>query len=890
MADGSGKLKELREQMVAAAQALADERRSQAGSSPNPVQSAISGKANKPVIDGSSLRTDERQRLARERREERERLNAAKEKELIEKEKKTKLQYEKHMEEKQKKLEEQKLKDEQKRTAAEEKRKQKLHEEKERREATLRRTLERSSQLDQRQKRWSWGGAGDGDKPSAPGNGSPSSVDNNIIKNTSTDVAQAEDKSGPSANKRSISASNLKQTDSVVSKRLSSSSATLQTSSEKGTKQRSSSLSRLSNKTPLSPQPFLPRVSNQDKGGAPQKRSSSLSRLNNKKSSSLIEGVKKEENSAHRPQTSPLDSSLISRLLAPTQSSLARSKSAATLSADGKDSPASATIINPPPSVSKGPMRSRSIDRLKSPQSATSGASSSESSQKPENEKSSPPSIGKRPPSPNVTLNRRSPSPASTTKRAPSPTLEKKTSSSQTQKNRPPSPSLLKQRPPSPTVVHKPVPIQRPSLTPTVLTATKKNADSEAKPKEKSVDGISSEPKNVQASEKETPVTKTKDESSNKTLSGSTTAEEAAKILAEKRRLAREQREREEKERIQRQQEEKARQEEMAHKAEEERQRLKEEEKLLEERRKLEREEEERKAQEEKLCRELEEQEKLAELQLQVQDCGFPQGSPAPEGLTTVKGEDWVCWFTTENPAAGKKEEAEARALEEAEKQRQEREKIMQQNMQERLERKKRIEEIMKRTRKTDQADAKNEDRSEEDEENFNLDKNTPDSANDSDSCDEADGLQEVQVTPTSSSPDFLSQDAAAEGMNELFVNGDKSDIDQKFNGHFSDTTPTIFSQVANDTVNLSLDQPFPSEDDQRDEPLTNINGKPCAWTFEEIINLKIHSKTSSLSEPDTTDSCNEDLIESATIPPKLAFEEGHVNSLSMAIETAAEM
>ncbi|XP_077346562.1 MAP7 domain-containing protein 3 isoform X8 [Lithobates pipiens] len=810
MADGSGKLKELREQMVAAAQALADERRSQAGSSPSPSPVQSAGKATKPVIDGSSLRTDERQRLARERREERERLNAAKEKELIEKEKKTKLQYEKHMEEKQKKLEEQKLKDEQKRTAAEEKRKQKLHEEKERREATLRRTLERSSQLDQRQKRWSWGGAGDEDKPSAPGNGSPSSVDNNIIKNTSTAVAQAEDKSGPSANKRSISASNLKQADSLVSKRLSSSSATLQTSSEKGTKQRSSSLSRLSNKTPLSPQPSLPRVSNQNKGGAPQKRSSSLSRLNNKKSSSLVEGVKKEENSA------------------------------------------SATTINTPSSASKGPMRSRSIDRLKSPQSAASGASSSESSQKPENEKSSPPSIGKRPPSPNVTLNRRSASPAGTTKRAPSPTLEKKTSSSQTQKNRPPSPSLLKQRPPSPTVVHKPVPIQRPSLTPAVLTATKKNADSEAKPKEKSVEGISSDPKNVQASEKETPVTKTKDESSNKTLSGSTTAEEAAKILAEKRRLAREQREREEQERIQRQQEEKVKQEEMAHKAEEERQRLKEEEKLLEERRKLEKEEEERKAQEEKLCRELEEQEKLAELQLQ-------------------------------------KEEAEARALEEAEKQRQEREKIMQQNMQERLERKKRIEEIMKRTRKTDQADAKNEDRSEEDEENFNLDKNTPDSANDSDSCDDADGLQEVQVTPTSSSPD-LSRDAAAEGMNELFVNGDKPDIDQKFNGHFSNTAPTVFSQVANDTVNLSLDQPFPSEDDQRDEPVTNINGKPCAWTFEEIIDLEIHSKTSCLSEPNTTDGCNEDLIESATIPPKLAFEEGHVNSLSMAIETAAEM
>ncbi|XP_073458526.1 alpha-1,2-mannosyltransferase ALG9 isoform X1 [Aquarana catesbeiana] len=46
----------------------------------------------------------------------------------------------------------------------------------------------------------------------------------------------------------------------------------------------------------------------------------------------------------------------------------------------------------------------------------------------------------------------------------------------------------------------------------------------------------------------------------------------------------------------------------------------------------------------------------LEETSRYVQDCGFPRGSPAPECLTepTVKGEDWVCWFTTENPAAGK--------------------------------------------------------------------------------------------------------------------------------------------------------------------------------------------------------------------------------------------
>ncbi|MEE6496705.1 hypothetical protein FKM82_002465 [Ascaphus truei] len=203
-ADGSGKLKGLREQLVAAAQALADERRSQSGTSPIPANSTVNVKTTKPVLDGSALRTDERQRLARERREEREKQNAAKELQLIEREKKSKLQYEKQMEEKQRKLEEQKQKDEQKRTAVEEKRKQKGLEEKERREANVRRTLERSSQLDQRQKRWSWGGGSFGIDPEKH------------------------------ANKRSTSTINLKQTDIVIHKRLSS-SATLLNSPDKGT-------------------------------------------------------------------------------------------------------------------------------------------------------------------------------------------------------------------------------------------------------------------------------------------------------------------------------------------------------------------------------------------------------------------------------------------------------------------------------------------------------------------------------------------------------------------------------------------------------------------------------------------------------------------------------
>lgn len=114
----------------------------------------------KPVIDGSVLKNDMKQKLAKERREERKRQEEAnKELQMLEKERKAKLQYEKHLEEKQRKLREQKEKDERRRISAEEKRKQKLEEERERYNAVLSRTLERSNLMDQRQKRWSWEGS-----------------------------------------------------------------------------------------------------------------------------------------------------------------------------------------------------------------------------------------------------------------------------------------------------------------------------------------------------------------------------------------------------------------------------------------------------------------------------------------------------------------------------------------------------------------------------------------------------------------------------------------------------------------------------------------------------------------------------------------------------------
>ncbi|XP_031752007.1 MAP7 domain-containing protein 2 isoform X8 [Xenopus tropicalis] len=111
-----------------------------------------------PVMD-CFFKTDERQRLAKERREEKEKCLAVRELQILEKEKRAKLQYEKQVEERGRRLVEQRIREEQKKAAVEEKRKQKIKEEEERLEAMMRRAQERSQQLEQKQKRWSWGGA-----------------------------------------------------------------------------------------------------------------------------------------------------------------------------------------------------------------------------------------------------------------------------------------------------------------------------------------------------------------------------------------------------------------------------------------------------------------------------------------------------------------------------------------------------------------------------------------------------------------------------------------------------------------------------------------------------------------------------------------------------------
>ncbi|XP_048656455.1 ensconsin [Marmota marmota marmota] len=214
---------------------------------PNRPSSTASGQnsihsGNKPDLP-LVLRVDDRQRLARERREEREKQLAAREIIWLEKEERARQHYEKHLEERKKKLEEQRLKEERRRAAVEEKRRQRLEEDKERHEAVVRRTMERSQKPRQKPNRWSWGGSLQG----------------------SSGIHSAD------PDRRSVSTMNLsKHVDPVISKRLSSSSATLLNSPDR----------------------------------------------------------------ARRLQLSPWESSVVNRLLTPTHSFLARSKSTAALSGD----------------------------------------------------------------------------------------------------------------------------------------------------------------------------------------------------------------------------------------------------------------------------------------------------------------------------------------------------------------------------------------------------------------------------------------------------------------------------------------------------------------------------------------------------------------------------
>uniref|UniRef100_UPI0037E7E935 ensconsin isoform X2 n=1 Tax=Semicossyphus pulcher TaxID=241346 RepID=UPI0037E7E935 len=739
MAEGATTLKGLRAQMAAAAQAQGEERRSLAGNSPGPTSNApAKPQGCRPVLDGAALKIDDRLRVAKERREEADKQHALRESQIMERERKAKLQVERQVEERQKKVEEQRKKEEQKRLAVEEKRKQKQEEEKEHYEAVMRRTLERSQRVEQRQKRWSWGGL-------------------------------STDSDGRTVDKRSTSTMNLKQpSEAAINRRLSSSSATLIKSPDKSIKQRSSSCNRL---------PSNGNAAQASKEDGKKLQVEQTGRSMKKRSSSL------------------------------TRVSVGRAQTPAKPDKGTTDDQASASPLHPP----RGPVRSRSIDRQKSGMTTSVSADGALDPSMKDKQLSSP--GRQRPPSPSNTLGRnRSPSPAPNPapKRTPSPSASKQNS-----KTRPPSPGAMKQRPPSPQPTSaKPPPIQKPALTPTGPPTLRKR-DSKSK-------DLCPVP-GVALQSPDSSKTKEKDASS-----GTNTAAEAAKILAENRRLMREQKEKEEQLRIQREEEEKLRKEEEARLAEEARlKRLVEEEKLAEER-KIKEEEEARLAEEDRVRLAEEEAVKQAELQKE-------------------------------------REEAEAKALEEAERVRQERDRIMQQNQQERMERKKRIEEIMKRTRKGDQGDLKR------------------DAEDDDKSTEDGDEGMDQLTSETLCQSDDLTMEADADecglSSGELVqqreeplgsVNGKpETDDKENNNGMSTDETQAVSPAPKGRLVEGSE---FLNEQDSA-KVVSGLNGKANQWSFEELIDLNVHSRTRPLIE---AEDCNQVLIncDGSSDGPRVAFED----------------
>ncbi|MCI4391597.1 hypothetical protein PGIGA_G00136320 [Pangasianodon gigas] len=123
--------------------------------------------------------TKDRARLAQEKREERERIQASREKELWEKEQRFRKQYERSVEERGRRLEEQRQREERRRAAVEQKRRQRGEEEKEHLEALMRRSEDRGPPLEPRPKRWTWGGPPrtyEGDPKIAPPSPAASSI------------------------------------------------------------------------------------------------------------------------------------------------------------------------------------------------------------------------------------------------------------------------------------------------------------------------------------------------------------------------------------------------------------------------------------------------------------------------------------------------------------------------------------------------------------------------------------------------------------------------------------------------------------------------------------------------------------------------------------------
>ncbi|XP_077588579.1 uncharacterized protein map7d3 isoform X21 [Stigmatopora nigra] len=473
---------------------------------------------------------------------------------------------------------------------------------------------------------------------------------------------------------------------------------------------------------------------------------------------------------------------------------------------------ASAAPLNPP----RGPLRSRSIDRQKNGMTTSVSADGAldPSLNKQERPLTSP--GRQRPPSPSIPMVRnRSPSPAPkpSPKRAPSPGASKPNS-----KARPPSPAM-KHSQNTQTTSAKPPPIQKPALTPPGPPTLRKR-DSRSKDMLLPLQAGSS-----QSSDS----SKSKEKDDSKT--GTNSAAEAAKLLAEHRRQMREQKEKDELLRIQREEEEKLRKEEEDRLAEEARLLRQEEEKKLAEERRVKEEEDAQKAEEER--ERLEAEEALRQVELQKE-----------------------------------REEAEAKALEEAERVRQERDRVMQQNQQERMERKKRIEEIMKRTRKGDGNEFKRDDDKEQDDAEDGMDTMSF----------EAKG--EAQMGDIAM--ETHNCDNGVEKREEPIgcLNG-RDETDDKENNNTPEETQAVSPDPKSRLVEGSE---FLNEQDSANvEEVSSMGGKTNQWSFEELMDRNVNAKTHALIEA-------EDLINSDGSEGTKGSPVNSLHSSSQPIEALSEI
>ncbi|XP_072558683.1 ensconsin isoform X13 [Paramormyrops kingsleyae] len=590
--------------------------------------SGSAGNKSEPL----SLKTDERLRLARERREEHEKQFALRETAWLQREERARQFYERQLEERRKRLEEQRAREEQRRAAVEEKRKQKLEEEKARHEAVIQRTLERSQKAKPKPNRWSWGGT---------------------LRGTTSHTSDVD--------RRSVSTVNLsKRPEPVITKRLSSSSATLINTPDKALQKRTSLLNRPQSK----PQPVRGRTAG-DRAAA-----------------------------TRRLPLSVWESTMVNRLLTPTHSYLARSRSAVSLSGEAviPICPRSASC-HPMSATSFKSLQCRSAERARAPPPSldlagrrrTLGTVAKPAKDKDYVRKSwSNLSV----PTPAVIKRSRSPGnqkhrvPAPSPVRAPSapsrpaqhPSLMK---SSRTLPSLPLFPGNLrpsKSLPKLPANPELPAPVAESEdgsepateteLAAEAVSVTKPAAEMDPEPLE---DMAPRDESDIEETQQGTPAPAIPIASpSTKPMAGTMDPEEASRLLAEKRRQAREQRDREEEERRREEEAERRSREEMARRKAEERARREEEERARQEERKKREEEEAKHAEEERAQREREEAERLQK----------------------------------------QKEEEEARQRVAAE-QRLERERHFQKEEAERMQRKKRLEEIMKRTRKSDSPEKK---------------------------------------------------------------------------------------------------------------------------------------------------------------------------------------